>query len=245
MRIIPLLLFSLLATAAVTAERDSPLPDILARHAAAVGGPIEALEVKLRIEEPGFVVDAVYVAERSGRMRIDVYQEGERVFTEALDGRGGWQWPAGGEPTDLSAAGRAALRRGIVANLYGLHERPALGYELEYRGAVEVDGRGYWVVASQSPQGFLELFYVNRESALVERKRETSALHPDLDPAETTTVTLLSDFRRHEGRALAHATDKLDTQTGERLQKVTITGVTINHELIDDRFTAGFTAGSG
>jgi len=239
MRVIPLLLFSLLATAAVTAERASPLAGILDRHAEAVGEPINSLEVELRIEEPGFAVDAVYVAERSGRMRIDVYQAGERVFTEALDGEGGWQWPAGAEPMELSAAGRAALRRGVVANLYGLHERPALGYDLEYRGAVELDGRGYWVVASESPDGFPELLYVSRETALVERRRETSALHPDLDPAETTTVTRLSDFRRHAGRALAHATEKVDTETGESLQRVTITRVRINPVLADDRFAAG------
>lgn len=43
----------------------------------------------LDIVEPTFQVHAVYRADRNSRMRIDIYADGKRVFTEAHDGQRG------------------------------------------------------------------------------------------------------------------------------------------------------------
>jgi hypothetical protein len=73
-------------------------------------------------------------------MRIDVFAGEDRVFTEALGPEGGWQMFGDGTIADLSEDGDAALRRGVIANLYGLHELPALGYTLNFLGASERNG---------------------------------------------------------------------------------------------------------
>lgn len=237
MKLVPALLFTMLATAAVTAERPPELNDILARHAASLGPPLEALEVALTIVEPDFTVTADYVARRDGRMRIDVYIDGSRVFVEALDGAGGWQWSAGdAQPTGLSDTGRAALKRGLVANLYGLHERPALGYTLTYEGVTLLDDARYWQLRSIAPDGFEEMLYLDPETGAVARKREVSALHPDMDPAEAAIETRFSDYRRQDGRLISFRSEKLDLETGQPLQRATLTTVVVDPALPDGRF---------
>lgn len=222
MRIIPAAVLALLAAAAITAERPVLLADILERHSTAVGAPIAAIEVDLLIEEPAFTVTGQYRADRSGDMRIDVYAGDQRVFSEALDGDGGWQQHAEGEREPLSDDGRAALRRGIIANLYTLRERRAHGYTLVYRGTATVNGQRLWKISSRAPDGFEELYYLDPGTALIVRKEEYSALHPDIDATEVRQATIFSDYRPVKGRMLAHRMQTVDTQTGEILQNTSV-----------------------
>src|SRR5262245_34812875 len=60
------------------------LDKLLARHARARGGAarveaVHRMRAKLRVQEPKFTVDITYVADRSGRVRVDVYAAGKRV----------------------------------------------------------------------------------------------------------------------------------------------------------------------
>ncbi len=220
MKFVPALLFCMLTTAAVTAEQSTRLADVLALHAESAGPGLDALRAELSIEEPGFSVDGLYVARRDGRMRIDIYADGVRVFIEALDGADGWQWRGdSAEPEPLSDAGRAALYRGVVANLYGLHERPAQGYTLSYEGEAYVDGERYWQLRSVAPGGYTELLFLDPATGLVARKREQRALHPDADPRESLLETRYSDYRRVGGRMLSFRSETVDLDRGERLQQ--------------------------
>lgn len=222
MRTIPVLVLGLLAAAAITAERPLMLADILERHSTAVGTPIAAIEVDLLIEEPAFTVTGRYRADRSGAMRIDVYAGVDRVFSESLDSVGGWQQHADTEREPLSETGRAALRRGIVANLYTLRDRRAHGYALGYRGTTTLDGQRLWKISSRAPDGFEELFYLDTGTALIVRKEEHSALHPDIDATEVNRATIFSDYRPVDGRMLAHRRQTVDTGSGEILQTTTV-----------------------
>jgi hypothetical protein len=76
-----------------------------AKHTLARGG-VEAIEsahtvaIRLRIVEPKFTVEGLYQASRDGQMRIEVFADGKRVFSEGYDGRRGWQLAAGAEHAD-------------------------------------------------------------------------------------------------------------------------------------------------
>src|SRR5688500_7986792 len=124
------------ATALFAAE--TTLEVVLNLNKAAMGGPegIEKnrdVEIHLTIQEPKFTFDAVYVADRKIRMRIDVYADGKRVFTEAFDGKEAWQMGEDGKVKDVSSEGKAALRNGIfIGKFFGLYELPALGHRLSY-----------------------------------------------------------------------------------------------------------------
>src|SRR5688572_4027664 len=92
---------------------DTTVEDVLNLNKAAMGGPeaiekTRSVEIHLTIQEPKFTVDAVYGADRKIRMRIDVYADGNRVFTEAFDGKEAWQMGEDGKVKDISSEGKAA-----------------------------------------------------------------------------------------------------------------------------------------
>ena len=67
--------------------------------------------MRMRIVEPKYTVDGEYRAARDGRMRIDVYMGGTRVYSEGYDGRRAWELQADAvHAQDSSPAGAVALR---------------------------------------------------------------------------------------------------------------------------------------
>ena len=189
---------------------------------------VDSVRVELHLVEPEFEAELVYVAMRPDMARVDVKIGGEHVFTEAVNAEGAWQ-RSGSDPVERTgAAGTAALRRGAVGNLYGLHEFPGLGYELRLVEPLEVDGTRYHAIEITSPDGRAEVQYLDPESHLVTRKRDVRAIHPDLDPTERRVENTFLDFREVDGilrpfRILNH-----DLDDGERLQETTVRSVTLN-----------------
>lgn len=239
MRIIPGILFLVLTTAAVTTERIKTLDDILAYQQKAQGEPLHSLELELAINENDNDLTAKYLARRDDRMRIDVFADGEKVFSEALNGDAGWQrFDNASAPAPLSAEGEAALRRGIVGNLFSIRDRQSLGYRLSYVDTESIDGQCFWLIKSIAKDGFTELFYINTRTGLIDRKYETSALHPDLDSQQRQSVTHFSDYRNLGDRWLSFRMAKLDAVSGEKLQQVTVVKATSNPKLPDSRFSA-------
>jgi hypothetical protein len=184
---------------------DESLDELVAGHTAARGGAaaieaVRSLLVEVRIEEPGFTVDASYRASRDGSMRIDVYGgDGERVYTEALEGGRAWSRAAGdGSPvTEVGAEGTAALGRGVESpfKLYGLHEMTRRGHALELRGREVVDGIDYHVLRAVLDDGHETFYYLHPVTALIERERQYRALHVDADPQPHWIETRYEDYR--------------------------------------------------
>ena len=78
--------------------------EVIDRNTTAMGGrqaieAVHSVAIDLRIVDPDFAVDGSYRATRPGKMRIDIKAEGKHVFTEAFDGRRGWQWKGEGTTT--------------------------------------------------------------------------------------------------------------------------------------------------
>ena len=76
------------------------LQEILQEHAKTLGSEayrdnIQNLAYEIKIKEPTFEATAIYQATRAGQMRIDLYMQGDRLFTEAFDGETAWQWNFG------------------------------------------------------------------------------------------------------------------------------------------------------
>lgn len=246
----PILIIALLPGCAAGPESPGTLRQVLDQHATAHGGrpaieSVEALQIDLAIDEPPFVLTGRYSASRDGRMRIDVYSDDVRVFSEGFDGRNGWQWPGGtDQPVAMSSSGKAAVERGIVGNLYGLHERRALGYDLRFTGTEDSGESRFHVIESTSPDGFVERFYIDADTGRLAQKREISSLHPDTDPVEQVYVTHFGDYRVVEGRLFSFCSEKRPLDSDVAVQTVSLTKVTINPELPDGLFLpdATFTA---
>jgi len=203
-----------------------------ARGGAAAIENVHALQFELEITEPGFTVAGLYRATRDGFMRIDIFAGGERVYTEGVGPGGAWQMGRGetsGSPE--SEAGAAALNRGIVGKLYGLHELAGLGYELTLQEPETVEGNEYRVIEKTSPDGVSETLFLDRDSHLVVRERDTSALHPDLDPTKKHFETLQQDYQPTDGVRFARKTEKRDLATGDVVQTVLVKSLTVNPTL--------------
>ncbi|WP_299321937.1 hypothetical protein [Parasphingopyxis sp.] len=218
------------------AEYDAGLTaeEVIARHVEAIGGAeaIEALRnirVQPEVIEPDFMVLGDYRATRDGRMRVDIYAGGARVFSEGIDGDGGWQQAgAGAEFAETTPLARAALERGIEFNLFGLHDLAARGHRASLFGREEIEGVNYYVLHITMEDGFERFAFVNPENWMVERYRETSALHPDIDDEARPEETIHSSFAEHCGVLRATETRKIDRETGNEIQRTRALSIDCN-----------------
>jgi hypothetical protein len=223
---------------------EESLEDLIAKNTAARGGAsaIESahtVAVRLRITEPKFTVDALYQASRAGRMRIDVFANGARVYSEGYDGKRAWQLPQdANHAADASPSGAAALRHGLELpiNLRGLHEMRARGHQLTLRGRELVDGTNYYLVELRLDDGFSTYLYVNPSTYLIDRMRDIRALHPDADPMTRWIEQRYEDFRTVDGRMLAFKSSQVDLRTGQVMQTTAVLEVTTNPPLTEATF---------
>lgn len=217
----------LAALAAEACATQLPLDDVISRNAAARGGApaIEAIEnvrTKVEIVEPSFTVVGDYRA-RDGAMRIDIYAGGARVFSEGIDELGSWQQKGAGEPIlETTKEGRAALLHGIEFNLFGLHQLEERGHTLAQLGSEQIDGTDYRVIRVTMSDGFETYLYLHSESALVERRRDVRALHPDADATTRLIENRYFDFRTSCGVLSPASSQQIDVETGEELQRTRV-----------------------
>lgn len=235
--------FTATLLAAVCCEAEpAALERILERHTDARGGAtaverVRTLRLELEISEPEFTVRGVYVATRDGYVRIDIYADGERVFTEALGPGGGWQLRQGETtPAPLSPEGERALRRGLVRNLYGLHEVQGLDYELVLEGGSSGE---HVTLVETAPDGFTRELLIDRRSALVAAAVETKALHPDVDPTETRQETRFLIHEEHGGVLWPMKSETVDLESGETIASVRVLSVEVNPDVEADYFAPG------
>jgi hypothetical protein len=217
---------------------DESLDGLVASNTVARGGAaaieaVHSLQMHVRIVEPSFAVDAVYRASRDGSMRVDVYDgNGQRVYTEALEGGRAWS-RAAGEDTPVRATGAegtAALRHGIESpfKLYGLHELTGRGHALEFRGRENVDGTDYYVLRAVFGDGRETSYYLSPVTALIERERQYRALHVDADPTPHWIETRYEDYRSVDGVLFPFRQVESRLDTGEVLATSTISRLIVN-----------------
>ena len=219
------------------------LEDLVQRHTQARGGrsAIEAignLEARLRIVEPNFTVEGTWQVDRKGRMHIDVFADGKRVWSEAYDGSVAWDMAGDAEHGSPAKAGASALRHSaqLPTNILGLHEMGSHGHKLEYSGREAIDGAEYYVILLTLDDGFTTRYYLDPASFLIARARVRKALHPDADPTPTTIETVWSDFRPIAGVHFAFKARDTDLTTGKLLQTSELLDLKANPPLDEQIF---------
>lgn len=245
--LLTLLLLTLYTALAAHARADGPdaLDGILACNAEALGGAealaaIDTLRIELDIAEPGFEVQGSYVASRDGRMRIDIFADGQRVFAEGLSDGQAWQWTPADGVTASGAKGAAALRNGIESpgrfwTLAQLRER---GMQVTLLEPGPQARAGEWQLQLTRSDGPPLDYFIERSSCLPTREVSRRAFHPDVDPTEVAVETAFSEpftvndvvrFRRSEQHNL---------DSGEWLGTTVVREVEPNVALEEDFFTA-------
>lgn len=211
--------------ASTEVEGDTPsLAYILDRHAQARGGAaaLDAVRNTLNIAEvvePTFSVLGRYIASTEGLMRVDVFYNGERAFSEGIDTSGAWDWDSDAEaPKPASATGAAALAHGIEFNLFGLHALPRRGHTLTLQGRETISGTNYHKIKLRLADGFETWRYINPDTWLIDRARDVRALHPDVDPTQVTIESEYTDHRPVSGVLTAFHWTQRNVGTGEEMQ---------------------------
>ena len=252
MRTTSLLKFTLALLLPLTASGQS-LDDagaktagLIERVTEAAGGlaaaqAIPALAYHLHIKEATFEIDGTYLVDRKGRMRVDLYKDGKRVFTECHDGARAWEMDAEGKASNASIAGAAALWHGTQypGQILALAELPAHAHRVDYTGNERIGGIDYAVLKLTMSDGFETWRYVNQQSYRIERARDVRAPHPDLDPKQTLLETTWSDFRKVDGVLRPWVETQTDLKTGKWNQTASFTAIRKLPGLADALFVKG------
>jgi len=237
------ILFVVVLSLAACHSRSLTVEQLIEHNVQAVGGKaaleaLRSIRVDLHIVDPDFEVDGVYLAARSGSMRIDITAGGRHVYTEALDGARGWQWKGQGQPVEESAKATAALRHGVElpGHLFGLHELRSRGNRLELAGREQVEGKNYHRLRLTFADGDSTMLYLDPDSWLITRRRDVRPLHPDIDATPTTIENKMADFRRVGDLLFSFASIDTDLTTGKVLEKTTVRSITLNPAIESSMF---------
>jgi len=220
--------------------------ELIERVTRAAGGlpaaqAIPALAYHLHIKEATFEIDGTYLVDRKGRMRVDLFKDGKRVFTECHDGTRAWEMDAEGKASDASVSGTAALWHGTQypGQILALAELPAHGHRVDYTGNERIGNVDYAVLKLTMSDGFETWRYVNRRTYRIERGRDVRAPHPDIDPKQTLLESAWSEFHPVDGVSRAFLETQTDLKTGKWNQTASVTAIRKLPGLADALFVKG------
>jgi len=228
---------------AQTEPRRAEIVDVIAKNTTALGGEeaLDAVQTMVKtslIEEGDYRDIAVFATDRQGRMRIDIFADGKRVFAESYDGQRGHQWSQKNGQTDSSERGEIALSHTpqLPNHIFRLKDVVENGHEIALLGPEEIDGIGYYVLKLTLSDGFENFLFVDAESGLATRSRNRRALHVDIDDEEKSIESRISDFRQVGDIVHPHSVIEVDLGSGEILNRVTLESLEINKELPEGYF---------
>lgn len=204
------------------AMKDPALERLIDLNTRALGGAkrlrrLRTMDAVLRLQEPGLDAIGRYVADRAGIMRIDVFVDGKRGYSEGIDRDGVWAWPGDQpQPKPSSEKGRQALLHGIAFNLVPLFALRAAGHRLEL-----VSGDPPCIQLTFA-DGFETRMFLDPLTGHVVRRQDRRAYHPDVDSTEKRIESRFSAFRVVDGVASAWLSEDYDLTSGARIGRTQI-----------------------
>ena len=241
-------IFLLTALAAKT-NADISLQQVLEKHQATLGNidawrQLESLTFKLEIKEPTFEAEGVYRISRLGKMRIDIFVDGQQVFTEAYTGEAAWQWqPGQAQVRIIGGKKAAALRHGIEmpGHLYTLLDMQAQGHKLQYVGDEIRDGSAAHILLLTLKDGHEKYYIIDAKSGVMVASRDQRAFHPDIDETEVLVESRPGDFREIGGVIRSFQVEDHDLSNNEWLGTTRIVDVKVNQPIDDAYFESSNT----
>ena len=220
------------------------ITDLVSKNTVALGGnlALDAVHTMVKrslIEEGDNRVIAIFATDRLGRMRIDIFAEGERVFAESFDGQRGHQWSPKDGQTDASERGTIALSHTpqLPNHIFRLKDVVANGHQLEILGSESIDEIEYHVLKLTLSDGFENFLLIDSSNGRVTRTRNKRALHVDINDDEKDIETRMSDYRRVGDIMHPHRVVEVNMATGEVLVRLTLQAIELNKELPENYFS--------
>ena len=227
----------------VESEYDSTVDHLIAMNTNALGGEA-ALDAVRTMVKTSLIVEgkyrdiAVFVTDRMGRMRVDLFDDSERVFAESFDGTQGHQWDPKNGQVLASERGTIALSHTpqLPNHIFRLKDMRANGHSLEHVERDRTAEDGFALLKLTLQDGFVNYLWLDERNGLVKRVRNTRALHVDIDDEEKLIETRISDFRSIESIVHPHKVVEVDLRSGETLVDVTLLALQINTQIPEQYF---------
>ena len=220
------------------------LQKIIEQNSIALGGEnsldaIQSMEKRSNILEGEFDDETIFVVDRFGRMRVDIFAAGERVFAESYDGAKGHQWGPQKGQTPASVKGTVALSHTaqLPNHILRLKDMANSGHDLQYLESETIDGREYHVVQLVLNDGFKTYLFLDSITGFVTRSRNERALHVDVDDKIRVIEARMSDFRTVGDIVHPFKVEEIDLGTGEKLVDITLRSLTVNNDIPENYFT--------
>lgn len=211
--------------------------NVTARGGADALDAVTSQRIDVSIEEGGATYVGQYAATTDGLVRIDIFVEGKRVYSEGIDRYGVWLRSGDGLADESQATGaRNALAHGAEDHLFGWHRFTERGHKLSLLPAQTIDGRDHHVVEIRYNTDHVSYFYLDPETWLAVRKRDERAYHPDIDPQQIRVETVPSEFAETEGVIFSDASEDRNLDTKEILSTNHVLSRTINPEFCPTYF---------
>lgn len=233
------------SAAASRIDAEVSVDEILANHQRAVRrgsrlNGLQNIDLVLQISESGDSLIARYRASADGYMRIDVFSNATRVYSEGKDTAGVWEWASDQDaPKNVQHDGVGAIEHGIEFNLFTLAELGKRGHNIELVGRETLRDQDYFVLRLTLSDGFDTLRYVNAATWLTDASRDFRALHPGNDSRKKHLETRYDKWAEANGIVSARRERNIDLDAGTVLGTTRVLAVAydVNPESLDLRRT--------
>ena len=219
----------------IGAGGDLDLNQILERNHRAMGGDtlldqVQRLEYHVEIGEGETWLTGIYRTDRRGMMRVDIYHQDKHVFTEAYDGKEGWQWTPDRGREPMSAKGLNNFLNGYEqpGHFFTIKNARDRGHAVKNLGRAKFAGVDCYKVQLDLKSGLELTYFISRDSFLILGRGKKASLHPDLDPTEQHMQSTLSRYRKYGKLTRAERQIKVDKDTGAVIQQTLILDLKMN-----------------
>ncbi|MEX0288570.1 MAG: hypothetical protein AB3N14_05625 [Flavobacteriaceae bacterium] len=226
-------------------DNSISLEQVIKANSESLGGDhqidkIDAIKITSIMKEETYHDSVVFVADRLGRMRVDIYDLNSniRVFSESYDGENGHQRsPKKGQELS-SEKGTLALSHTVQfpGHIFQLKDMAQNGHKAELIGKEKIDGIDYHIIKLTLSDGFESYYFVSSKDWLIHKIRSKRALHVDIDPNEQFIEVQHSNYKSVNGVLKPFKVIEVDLKTNKILVETIISKYLINPKINDSLF---------
>jgi len=155
-------------------------------------------------------------------------------YMEGYDGAA-WEWFADPGVVIRTVGAASAAIRHYAGVEHPLVDYTSKGSEAELIGELELDDRRVWAVRLVRRDGFVEQFYIEQETFLINASGGEAPIHAF--GTNVASITRISDYRDVGGVLIAHRFESTDARSGRALNSMQWGRIEANKTLPDDWFS--------
>lgn len=224
----------------VLAGEPLTLDEIITKYIEAIGGRENIEKLQNLVYKKGLYREGDFSSDKAAMSVARPYFKlvGDKSNLDGyLEGYDGSAWEYFGDPKVVvrtTGNPSAAIRHyaGVERPLYNYK---AKGSNAEYLGEGDLDGVKVYIVKLTRRDGYVEHFYINRETFLVDASGGEAPIHAFGEAVGH--LTRISDYRPLAGVLIAHRFETVEAATGEPLDSMQWQEIEANADLPGDWFS--------